>query len=85
MGTLSIWHWLIVLAIVVLVFGTKRLRSLGGDLGATIKGFRQSMNEGGAAEAAGEQAPEAGVKDALSSAVYKAEAPRKARFPTSYG
>lgn len=45
MGTFSIWHWLVVLAIVVLVFGTKKLRSLGGDLGATIRNFKQSMKE----------------------------------------
>lgn len=47
MGTFSIWHWLVVLAIVVLVFGTKKLRNLGGDLGATIRNFKQSMKEEG--------------------------------------
>ena len=46
MGTLSIWHWLIVLAIVVLIFGTKKLRNLGGDLGAAIRNFRGAMKEG---------------------------------------
>jgi len=46
MGTLSIWHWLIVLAIVVLIFGTKKLRNLGGDLGSAIKNFRGAMKEG---------------------------------------
>ena len=46
MGTLSIWHWLIVLAIVVLIFGTKKLRTLGGDLGAAIKNFKGAMKEG---------------------------------------
>lgn len=46
MGGLSIWHWLIVLAIVVLIFGTKKLRNLGGDLGGAIKNFKQSMREG---------------------------------------
>ena len=45
MGTFSIWHWLIVLAIVVLVFGTKKLRNLGGDLGSAIKGFKDGMKE----------------------------------------
>lgn len=49
MGTLSIWHWLIVLAIVVLVFGTKKLRNLGGDLGSAIKNFKGAMSEGEAA------------------------------------
>jgi len=46
MGSFSIWHWLIVLAIVVLVFGTRRLRSAGGDLGAAVKNFKSSMKEG---------------------------------------
>ena len=43
---MSIWHWLIVLAIVVLIFGTKKLRTLGGDLGAAIKNFKGAMREG---------------------------------------
>lgn len=43
MGAFSIWHWLIVLVVVVLVFGTKKLRNLGGDLGTAVKGFKQGM------------------------------------------
>ena len=43
MGTFSIWHWLVVLAIVVLVFGTKKLRNLGADLGNAVKGFKEGM------------------------------------------
>ncbi len=46
MGTFSIWHWLIVLVIVLVIFGTKKLRNAGGDLGAGIKNFKQSMKEG---------------------------------------
>lgn len=46
MGSFSIWHWLIVLAIVALVFGTKRLRNIGEDVGAAIKSFRKGMQEG---------------------------------------
>ncbi|WP_028081085.1 Sec-independent protein translocase subunit TatA [Solimonas soli] len=46
MGSLSIWHWLIVLAIVVVIFGTKKLRNAGGDLGAAVKNFKQAMKEG---------------------------------------
>ncbi|EIT71499.1 MULTISPECIES: Sec-independent protein translocase subunit TatA [Hydrocarboniphaga] len=46
MGSFSIWHWLIVLAIVVLVFGTKKLRNLGGDLGGAIKNFKGAMKDG---------------------------------------
>jgi sec-independent protein translocase protein TatA len=52
MGGLSIWHWLIVLVIVALVFGTKRLRNIGEDVGAAIKSFRKGMQDGDAAETA---------------------------------
>lgn len=45
MGSFSIWHWLVVLVVVALVFGTKKLRNLGGDLGGAVKGFKQAMNE----------------------------------------
>ena len=50
MGSMSIWHWLIVLAVVVLIFGTKKLRGAGGDLGAAVKNFRTAMKEGEAEE-----------------------------------
>ena len=43
MGGLSIWHWLIVLVIVMLVFGTKKLRNIGSDLGGAVKGFKEGM------------------------------------------
>ena len=43
MGSLSIWHWLIVLVVVLVIFGTKKLRNLGGDLGAAVKGFKDGM------------------------------------------
>ena len=45
MGSFSIWHWLIVLVIVVLVFGTKKLRNIGQDLGGAVKGFKDGMKE----------------------------------------
>jgi len=45
MGSFSIWHWLIVLVIVLLVFGTKKLRNIGGDLGGAVKNFKESMAE----------------------------------------
>jgi sec-independent protein translocase protein TatA len=51
MGSLSIWHWLIVLLVVVLVFGTKKLKNIGSDLGGAVKGFKDGMREGGAADA----------------------------------
>ncbi len=43
MGSFSIWHWLVVLVIVVLVFGTRKLRNLGSDLGGAVKGFKEGM------------------------------------------
>lgn len=45
MGSFSIWHWLIVLAVVLIVFGTKKLRNIGSDLGGAIKSFKQSMKD----------------------------------------
>jgi sec-independent protein translocase protein TatA len=46
MGSFSIWHWLIVLLIVVMVFGTKKLKNIGSDLGGAVKGFKDGMKEG---------------------------------------
>jgi sec-independent protein translocase protein TatA len=57
MGSFSIWHWLIVLLIVVMVFGTKKLKNIGSDLGGAVKGFKDGMKDGGKAE---ESAPVAG-------------------------
>jgi len=56
MGTFSIWHWLIVLLVVVLIFGTKKLRNLGADLGGAVRGFKEGMKseEDKAAQAKGE-------------------------------
>jgi sec-independent protein translocase protein TatA len=48
MGSFSLWHWLIVLVIVMLVFGTKKLRNLGSDLGGAVKGFKDGMKDGSA-------------------------------------
>ena len=45
MGGFSIWHWLLVLAIVVLIFGTSKLKTLGNDLGEAIKNFKKSVND----------------------------------------
>lgn len=57
MGTFSVWHWLIVLLIVVLVFGTKKLKNLGGDLGGAVKGFKDGLKDGAAAPDANAAAP----------------------------
>jgi len=46
MGSFSIWHWLIVLVIVLLIFGTKKLRNVGHDLGGAVKGFKDGLKEG---------------------------------------
>jgi sec-independent protein translocase protein TatA len=54
MGSFSIWHWLIVLLVVVLIFGTKKLKNMGSDLGAAVKGFKDGVKSGGeTADAAG--------------------------------
>jgi sec-independent protein translocase protein TatA len=45
MGGLSIWHWLIVLLVVVLVFGTKKLRNVGSDVGGAVKEFKKAMKD----------------------------------------
>ncbi len=45
MGSFSIWHWLIVLVVVLLIFGTKKLRNIGSDLGGAVKGFKEGMKE----------------------------------------
>ena len=52
MGAFSVWHWLIVLLIVVLVFGTKKLKNIGSDLGGAVKGFKDGMKDGSASAAA---------------------------------
>jgi sec-independent protein translocase protein TatA len=50
MGSFSIWHWLIVLVVVIAIFGTKKLRNVGSDLGAAVKGFKDGMKDGVAGE-----------------------------------
>jgi len=50
MGSFSIWHWLIVLVIVLLVFGTKKLRNMGSDLGGAVKGFKDGLRDGAATD-----------------------------------
>ena len=61
MGSLSIWHWLIVLVVVVLIFGTKKLRNIGTDLGGAVKGFKDGMkSEDDKSQAKSEISPAAG-------------------------
>lgn len=60
MGSFSIWHWMIVLVIVALIFGTKKLRNVGSDLGVAVKGFKEGMKDG-AAEPAQQQVAQKSV------------------------
>jgi sec-independent protein translocase protein TatA len=53
MGSFSIWHWLIVLLVVVLIFGTKKLKNIGADLGGAVKGFKDGVKDGSAPADAG--------------------------------
>jgi len=57
MGSFSIWHWLIVLVIVVLIFGTKKLKNIGSDLGGAVKGFKDGVKDGSSSAAADAAAP----------------------------
>ena len=78
MGSFSIWHWLIVLLIVMLIFGTKKLKNIGSDLGGAVKGFKDGMKDGSApaqdpntAGAASAQSPQVSQNGAN----HKSEAP----------
>ena len=64
MGSFSIWHWLIVLAIVALVFGTKKLGNIGSDLGSAIRGFKKAMSDGEEEEKAKQIPGPAATQDA---------------------
>lgn len=67
MGSFSIWHWLIVLVIVALVFGTKKLRNIGEDVGSAVKSFRKGMTDEGEASRLKADPPEESVDPARSS------------------
>lgn len=78
MGSLSIWHWLIVLLVVVLIFGTKKLRNMGGDVGGAIKEFKSSM-----ADAKTTDNTEAATNSALTdeTVILPTKAPVKRKAP----
>ena len=80
MGGFSIWHWLIVLLIVVMVFGTKKLRNMGGDLGGAVKGFKDGMKEGG--QPAADEKPVAASQVTNAQAHASAQAADKAERNT---
>lgn len=71
MGSFSIWHWVIVLLVIVLIFGTKKLRNIGEDLGSAVKGFKAGIKSGTDGEA-GTAAPGTGDAPAQVTAAKKA-------------
>ncbi len=73
MGSFSIWHWLIVLLIVVMVFGTKKLKNIGSDLGGAVKGFKDGMKDSGAGAGADAPAAPAGQVTHQSAAAPEAD------------
>ena len=78
MGTFSLWHWVIVLLIVVLVFGTKKLKNIGQDLGGAVKGFKDGMKDGSSAEeAASKPAGQVANNQAADKATIDVEAKQK--------
>ncbi|MDU7586902.1 MAG: Sec-independent protein translocase subunit TatA [Acidovorax sp.] len=78
MGSFSIWHWLIVLLIVVMVFGTKKLKNIGSDLGGAVKGFKDGMKDGSSAEeAASKPAGQVANNQAADKATIDVEAKQK--------
>lgn len=74
MGSFSIWHWLIVLLIILLVFGTKKLRNIGQDLGGAVKGFKDGMKD-----ANGEQKPAEPPQQIASGQTIEGEVKEKTR------
>jgi len=63
MGSMSIWHWLIVLVVVALIFGTKKLRNIGTDLGGAVKGFKEGMKDASGEPSAPDQVAQNRVAD----------------------
>ncbi len=82
MGSFSIWHWLVVLVIVILIFGTKKLKTLGSDLGEAIKNFKSGMKDEGEKPAAEAAAPAAAAparaEPAAEAKLLAAQAPETA-------
>ncbi len=80
MGSFSIWHWLIVLLVVVLIFGTKKLKNIGADLGGAVKGFKDGVKSGSdvPAEAdANPAAPQVGTQKSSNANTVDVEARTK--------
>jgi sec-independent protein translocase protein TatA len=77
MGSFSVWHWLIVLLIVVLVFGTKKLKNIGSDLGGAVKGFKDGMKDGSSGNASADPAAQVTAKKADEANTVDVEAKSK--------
>ena len=77
MGSFSIWHWLIVLLIVVMVFGTKKLKNIGSDLGGAVKGFKDGMKDGATDADANAAAGQVANQQAAEKATIDVEAKQK--------
>lgn len=77
MGTWSIWHWLVVLVIVMLVFGTKKLRNVGQDLGGAVKGFKDGMKDGSQSAEAAKQVAEQTAAAGATGTTIEGEARRE--------
>ena len=80
MGSFSVWHWLIVLLIVVLVFGTKKLKNIGSDLGGAVKGFKDGVKDGStnAADASASTTQQVGASKVVDPNTVDVEAKTKA-------
>ena len=74
MGSISLWHWLIVLVIVVLIFGTKKLKNIGSDLGGAVKGFKDGLKDG---SASAEVPPQVTTTQKIDSQVVDADSKTK--------
>jgi len=77
MGSFSIWHWVIVLLVIVLIFGTGKLKNVGKDLGGAIKGFKDGMKEGGTEPAADAAKPAEPAKQVASGQTIDVQAKEK--------
>ncbi|MDP3678453.1 MAG: Sec-independent protein translocase subunit TatA [Methylotenera sp.] len=73
MGSFSIWHWLIVLLVVVLIFGTKKLRNIGSDVGGAVKNFKEEMDEGKSGSDAAGSHQEASLQHIAATDLIEAE------------
>ncbi|MBC7415845.1 MAG: Sec-independent protein translocase subunit TatA [Herminiimonas sp.] len=80
MGSLSIWHWLIVLVIVALVFGTKKIGNMGADLGKAVKGFKDGVKGEEDKPAATNPAQSATPSQVADKGTIDVEAKEKNRF-----